>query len=80
MSGAATNPSLDAKTGGKLAAFEGYIFKIRQVCDGPSVLVEPTAETTETMVKDAEHLAELAPNIVVELPTPRSHSWRSAIS
>ena len=68
LSGVTTNPSLYAKTGGKLADFEGHMVKICEICEGLPVSAESTAETTEAMIAEAEHLASLAPNIVVKLP------------
>ena len=68
LSGVTTNPSLYAKTGGKLADFEDHMVKICHICEGLPVSAESTAETTEGMIAEAEHLASLAPNIVVKLP------------
>jgi len=68
MAGVTTNPSLYAKTGGKLADFEGHMVKIAQICEGLPVSAESTATTTEGMVEEGRHLAGLAPNIVVKLP------------
>ena len=78
LSGVTTNPSLYAKTGGKLADFEGHMVEICHICEGLPVSAESTAETTEGMIAEAEHLASLAPNIVVKLPVteqslPASH-------
>ncbi|MGI6230658.1 MAG: transaldolase family protein [Tractidigestivibacter sp.] len=69
LSGVTTNPSLYARTGGKLADFEPHMVKICQIV-GPDVPVsaESTAETTEGMIAEGERLASLAPNIVVKLP------------
>ena len=68
LSGVTTNPSLYAKTGGKLADFEDHMVKICQICDGLPVSAESTAETTEEMIAEGRRLAALAPNIVVKLP------------
>ena len=68
LSGVTTNPSLYAKTGGKLADFEGHMVKICQICEGLPVSAESTAETTEGMVAEGRRLAALAPNVVVKLP------------
>ena len=69
LSGVTTNPSLYAKTGGKLADFEDHMVKICKIV-GPDVPVsaESTAETTDEMIADGVRLAALAPNIVVKLP------------
>ena len=68
LAGVTTNPSLYAKTGGRLADFEDHMVRICEVCEGLPVSAESTAETTEDMIREAEHLASLAPNIVVKLP------------
>ena len=68
LSGVTTNPSLYAKTGGKLADFEGHMVKICKICEGLPVSAEATAETTEGMIEEGERLASLAPNVVVKLP------------
>lgn len=68
LSGVTTNPSLYARTGGNLADFEPHMVKICEICEGLPVSAESTAETTEDMIAEGEHLASLAPNIVVKLP------------
>jgi len=68
LSGVTTNPSLYAKTGGKLADFEQHMVKICEICEGLPVSAESTATTTQGMVEEGRRLAGLAPNIVVKLP------------
>ena len=68
LSGVTTNPSLYARTGGKLADFEAHMAEICRVCEGLPVSAESQAKTTEGMVEDARRLAALAPNVVVKLP------------
>ena len=68
LAGVTTNPSLYAKTGGKLADFEDHMVKIAEICEGLPVSAESTVKTTDAMVAEGEHLASLAPNIVVKLP------------
>ena len=68
LAGVTTNPSLYAKTGGKLADFEDHMVKIAEICEGLPISAESTATTTDAMVAEGEHLASLAPNIVVKLP------------
>lgn len=69
LAGVTTNPSLYAKTGGKLADFEDHMVKICKIVgEDVPVSAESTAETTEGMIEEGEHLASLAPNIVVKLP------------
>ncbi len=58
LAGVTTNPSLYAKTGGKLADF----------CEGLPVSAESTATTADGMVEEGLRLAALAPNIVIKLP------------
>lgn len=69
LSGVTTNPSLYARTGGKLADFEDHMVKICKIVgDDVPVSAESTAETTEDMIADGIRLAALSPNIVVKLP------------
>ena len=68
LSGVTTNPSLYARTGGKLSDFEGHMVKICELCEGLPVSAESQAKDTEGMVADGRRLAALAPNIVVKLP------------
>ena len=68
LAGVTTNPSLYARTGGKLADFEGHMVKIAEICEGLPVSAESQAKTTEGMIEEGRHLASLAPNIVVKLP------------
>ncbi|MDY2777104.1 MAG: transaldolase family protein [Collinsella sp.] len=68
LAGVTTNPSLYAKTGGKLADFEPHMLKIAKLCEGLPVSAESTASTVEGMVEEGRRLSTLAPNIVVKLP------------
>ena len=68
LAGVTTNPSLYAKTGGKLADFESHMLKIADLCEGLPVSVETTASTVEGMVEDGLRFSSLAPNIVVKVP------------
>ena len=68
LAGVTTNPSLYARTGGKLADFEPHMLKIARLCEGLPVSAESTATDTEGMVAEGRRLAALAPNIVVKLP------------
>ena len=69
LSGVTTNPSLYAKTGGKLSDFEDHMKKICEIVgkDVP-VSAESCATTTEEMIADGKRLSALAPNICVKLP------------
>lgn len=68
IAGVTTNPSLYAKIGGKLADFENHIKRICEIVDGP-VSAETTAMTRDEIVAEGRRLAELAPNVVVKVPT-----------
>ena len=68
LAGVTTNPTLYARTGGKLADFEDHMVKIAEVCKGLPVSAESQSKTVEGMIADGRHLASLAPNIVVKLP------------
>ena len=68
LAGVTTNPSLYARTGGKLADFEDHMVKIAEMCGDLPVSAESQAKTTEGMIEEGRHLASLAPNIVVKLP------------
>ncbi|MEI2997913.1 MAG: transaldolase family protein [Senegalimassilia faecalis] len=67
---ATTNPSLYAKIGGKLDDFHNHM---KRICDivGPDcpVSAESVAMTRDEIVADGRKLAEIAPNIVVKVPT-----------
>lgn len=68
LSGVTTNPTLYARTGGKLADFQEHMVKIAEICKGMPVSAESQAKTTEDMIREARELAALAPNIVIKLP------------
>lgn len=67
LAGVTTNPSLYARTGGKLEDFEGHLKKICDLVDGP-VSGEVTAEDRDGMVEQGRKLAVLADNMVVKIP------------
>lgn len=67
LAGVTTNPSLYARTGGKLEDFEDHLVKICDLVDGP-VSGEVTAEDRDGMVEQGRKLAALAPNMVVKIP------------
>ncbi len=67
LAGVTTNPSLYARTGGKLEDFEGHLKKICDMVDGP-VSGEVTAEDRDGMVEQGRKLAALADNMVVKIP------------
>lgn len=62
--GVTTNPSLIAKEG---RDFETIIKEICALIDGP-VSAEVIGTDTNTMLKEARHLAGLHPNVVVKIP------------
>ncbi len=68
IQGVTTNPSLYARTGGKLADFHDHIKKICEIVDGP-VSAETVAENRDDMVADGLELSKIAPNVVVKIPT-----------
>ena len=57
LAGVTTNPSLYAKTGGKLADFEPHMLKIAELCEGLPVSAESTATTAEGMIEEGKRLA-----------------------
>lgn len=67
LSGVTTNPSLYARTGGRLEDFENHLVKICRLVDGP-VSGEVTAEDRQGMVEQGRKLASLADNLVVKVP------------
>lgn len=68
IAGVTTNPSLYAKIGGKLADFENHIARICELVDGP-VSAESTALTRHEIIEEGRRLAQIAPNVVVKIPT-----------
>ena len=64
LDGVTTNPSYIAKTGKK---FTDVVKEICSIVPGP-VSVEAMAENFEGMIKEAQELAGIAPNIVVKIP------------
>lgn len=70
LAGVTTNPSLYAKIGGKIENFNSHM---KRICDivGPTcpVSAESVATKRDAIVKDGKKLAEIAPNIVVKVPT-----------
>ena len=67
VAGVTTNPSLYARTGGKIEDFEGHLVKICNLVDGP-VSGEVTAEDRDGMIEQGRALAALADNMVVKIP------------
>ena len=77
VDGVTTNPSLVAKSGRK---FLDVVEEICTIVDGP-VSAEVTATDYETMLKEGEKLATLAPNIAVKVPlTPNGLRTCKALS
>ncbi len=70
LAGVTTNPSLYAKIGGKLSDFNKHM---ERICDivGPDcpVSAESVAMTRDDLIRDGIQLSEIAPNIVVKIPT-----------
>lgn len=67
IDGITTNPSLVAKSGQN---FESLLHDICRLIKGP-VSAEVTAPDHPTMLKEALHLAKIAPNIVIKVPLTR---------
>ena len=67
LAGVTTNPSLYARTGGKLEDFESHLVRICELVDGP-VSGEVTAEDRDGMIEQGKQLAALADNMVVKIP------------
>ena len=67
VDGVTTNPSLIAKSGRK---FLDVVEEICTIVDGPDS-AEVTATDYETMLKEGQKLAALAPNITVKVPLTR---------
>lgn len=70
LAGVTTNPSLYAKIGGRLEDFHAHMGRICEIV-GPDcpVSAESVAMTRDEIVRDGLELAEIAPNIVVKVPT-----------
>lgn len=70
LAGVTTNPSLYARIGGKLSDFHDHMKRICEIV-GPDcpVSAESVAMTRDEIVRDGLELAEIAPNIVVKIPT-----------
>lgn len=70
LAGVTTNPSLYAKIGGKLNDFNNHMKRICEIV-GPDcpVSAESVAMTRDEIYADGMQLAEIAPNIVVKVPT-----------
>lgn len=70
LAGVTTNPTLYARTGGKLDDFHNHI---KRICDivGPEcpVSAESVAMTRDEIVRDGRELASIASNVVVKVPT-----------
>jgi len=64
IDGVTTNPSIIAKTG---RGFRDTIAEICEIIPGP-VSAEAMAETAEGMIKEAQEIASIAPNVVVKIP------------
>jgi transaldolase len=65
LDGVTTNPSLIARE--SISSFEGHIQAICEVVEGP-VSAEVTATDYDGIMKEARHLAPLAPNVTVKIP------------
>ncbi len=70
LAGVTTNPTLYSRIGGKLDDFENHIGRICEIV-GPDcpVSAESLAMTRDELVADGRRLAQIAPNVVVKIPT-----------
>jgi transaldolase len=68
LGGVTTNPTLYSRVGGKLADFHNHIKRICAVVDGP-VSAETVSLERDAIVREGLELADLAPNVVVKVPT-----------
>ncbi|MHC4169262.1 MAG: transaldolase family protein, partial [Planctomycetota bacterium] len=64
LDGVTTNPTHIARTGRR---FQDVVKEICGIVSGP-VSVEAVAETTEDLVREAEKVAQLAPNVAIKIP------------
>jgi transaldolase len=64
LDGVTTNPTLVSR---EKKNFEELIKEICEIVDGP-VSAEVTSLDAEGMVKEARHLAKIAPNVVIKIP------------
>lgn len=70
LAGVTTNPTLYSRIGGKLADFLGHIKKICDIVgENCPVSAESVAMTRDEIVADGRVLADIAPNVVVKVPT-----------
>ncbi|MDR1412506.1 MAG: fructose-6-phosphate aldolase [Actinomycetes bacterium] len=68
VAGVTTNPTLYARTGGKLADFPSHILRICALIEGP-VSAEAVGETRGEIVEQGRELAALDSHVVVKVPT-----------
>ncbi|MCE5203485.1 MAG: fructose-6-phosphate aldolase [Coriobacteriales bacterium] len=68
LSGVTTNPTLYAREGGKLAGFHAHLKRICEIVDGP-VSGETVGLARDEIVREAQELSAIAPNLVVKVPT-----------
>ena len=70
LAGVTTNPTLYSRIGGKLADFHNHIKKICDIVgENCPVSAESVAMTRDEIVADGRVLANIAPNVVVKVPT-----------
>lgn len=76
LAGVTTNPSLYAKTGGKLADFEPHMLKIAELCEGLPVSAESTATTAEGMIEEGKRPCRPRPQHRGQAPRLRGRPRR----
>lgn len=68
LAGVTTNPTLYQRVGGKLSDFHNHLKRICAIVDGP-VSGETVGLERAEIVREGRELAEIAPNLVVKVPT-----------
>ena len=71
LAGVTTNPTLYARTGGKLDDFHNHIKRICEIVDGP-VSAESVAMTRDEIIRDGRELAALAVNMTLCFSVPQA--------
>ena len=72
LAGVTTNPSLYAKTGGKLADFEPHMLKIAELCEGLPVSAEPAPRPLPRgMIEEGKRLPPSPPTSWSSFPCAR---------
>ena len=68
LAGVTTNPSLYARSGGRVDDFKKHIARICEITSGP-VSAECVSMKRDEIIAEGRELAAIAPNVVVKIPT-----------